>query len=233
MRGIYNTETRSNRNGFPLYPDLCAIILDVAPETETRDLTITAQRYRMSAAMTLGLGAGVYFEYFRQLHGSPTRFISGLHRELEKTLVRRADIFADDPRSALRDALRENALWFILDRAPTNGLLGMEMLAEELPHLAALADRRECVTQMARTIQTSHALYRETYATFLERCSSYFPGAANLAPALHEIAGEWHEFSIELTVAAQDPSRLEPAGRRLRRLALREEHFWGSVLELQ
>lgn len=182
--------------------------------------------------MTLGLGAGVYFEYFRQPNGSPSRFISGLHRDLEKTLAMRVGVWSNDPRSALRDAIRENALWFNLDRAPTNGLLGMEMLAEDLPHLDALTDRRECVTQMARTIQISHALYREIYATFLKQCSPHYPDAANLAPALHQIAGEWHEFAIELDATAHDSSRLERAGRMLRRLAFREEHFWGNVLEL-
>lgn len=204
----------------------------MTPDTEARELALVAQKYRMSKAMALGLGAGVYFEYFQQPHGSPSRFISGLHRSLEKTLAARVAAFADDPRTALRDAMRENALWFNLDRAATNGLLGMEMLAEELPHLSSVDDRQECVTQMARAIQVSRALYRETYATFLEQCSLHFPDATNLTIALREIAGEWDEFAIELTGTAHDTFRLERAGRMLRRLALREEHFWGNVLEL-
>lgn len=193
------------------------------------DLQALALEYSVVPALALGLGAGLYFEYFRRHRISPTHFVAALHRDLEKNLAARYALFVRDPRAACRDALRQNALWFNLDRAPTTALLGMEMLAEELPHYETIADWRSSLNNMAQTIRETDALYRFTYAEFLDEIAPQVPRAPFLAQQLREIAGEWSSFAEQLPSAVL-PMQLERASRLLRRIAFREEHFWGIVL---
>lgn len=201
-------------------------------ETQSACLSVLAQKYGLTASMTLGLGAGLYFEYFRTPHRTPTRFITGLQRSLESNLDERVSMYQVDPMGTMRAALRENALWFNLDRAPTNGLLGMEMLAEELPQFGTLADGKECADGIAAAIRETDGLYRQTYAAFLAECAPSLLGSAVLADELTEIATEWNVLAERLAHSAGEPAQYELAGRMLRRLAMREEHFWGSILEM-
>ena len=209
----------------------CVIISRVKQLT-TSALNALAAAHDISPAMALGLGAGVYFEYYRRPQ-PPTRFITGLNRACETTLRQRLPIYHQTPHTALRDALRENALWFNLDRQPTTALLGIEMLAEELVYYDKLADWRECFHGIAREIVDTHALYRRTYCAFLQDIAREIDTAA-VATELGEIADEWQAFAMYLKECAAPDSTpsFERAGRLVRRIAFREEHFWGKVLDL-
>lgn len=183
--------------------------------------------------MALGLGAGVYFEYYRRPSPAPTRFITGLNRATAETLAQRMRQYATAPQAALRAALHENALWFNLDRQPTTALLGMEMLAEELVYYDTFPDWRVSFQAMARAVLDSGALHRHTYVSFLQE-SSHFIAAQEFATELQEIADGWVQFGTYLDECAASVSApsFEQASRLVRRLAFREEHFWGKVLDL-
>src|SRR5581483_4648288 len=158
---------------------------DLVKQTELDEL---AEGHALSPALALGLGAGVYFEYFRRPQPSPTHWISGIHRCLRDTLTARTIHYKQSPQAALREALRENALWFNLDRAPTTALLGMEMLAEELTQYEAIADWRECLHGMGEEILTTGALYRRTYVAFLNQAAQHLPVVQPLAREMDEVA---------------------------------------------
>ncbi len=196
-----------------------------------RELEVLVERSGLSPALTLGFGAGLYFEYFRRPQPSPTHYIRGLRRDLFTT-----DAPLSAPVALTRErvaaALAENARWFNLDRAPTTALLGMEMLAEELPHYDAIADWVACLQGMASTIKASRSLYRRDYATFLNESTPCLPAAAGLAQELAGVAGEWDKFA-ELSgriAAERDATQLERLSRLVRRIAALEEHFWGNAL---
>ncbi|HZQ08388.1 MAG TPA: DUF4872 domain-containing protein [Anaerolineae bacterium] len=203
---------------------------DLVKQTELDEL---AEGHALSPALALGLGAGVYFEYFRRPQPSPTHWISGIHRCLRDTLTARTIHYKQSPQAALREALRENALWFNLDRAPTTALLGMEMLAEELAHYQAIADWRECLLGMSEEILANNALYRRMYVAFLNEATQHLSPLQSLISELDEVADAWNSFAAHLqqTAQASNPPELEHASRLLRRLAFREEHFWGTVLD--
>lgn len=197
------------------------------------DLKSLARAYEISPALALGLGAGVYFEYFRRPQPAPTRSITGLNRVMDTALAARLSQFHTAPRKAARAALHENALWFNLDRQPTTALLGMEMLAEELVYYDTLPDWRVSFQAMARAILDGDALYRRAYASFLQEMSRYLE-TQTVTTELLEIADEWSQFAMYLEQSAVSERALsfEQASRLVRRLAFREEHFWGKVLDL-
>ncbi len=197
------------------------------------DLEQLAHAYKLSPALALGLGAGVYFEYYRRPSPRPTRFITGLNRATAQTLAQRAAQYSTAPQAALRAALHENALWFNLDRQPTTALLGMEMLAEELVYYDTYPDWRVSFRAMARAVLDTDALHRRTYASFLQASARFIP-AHEVTIELQEIADDWIHFGTyldECAASANAPS-FEQASRLVRRLAFREEHFWGKVLDL-
>lgn len=206
--------------------------MSVTPSSRA-DLEALAARRALSPALALGLGAGLYFEYFRRPAPAPTRFLSGLHRDLEAELVSILDAFHSDPSAAVCCALEANALRFNLDGAPTTGLLGLEMLAEELFSFDDLPDAPLSLASMAQTIHESDALFRRTYVAFLNAALATQPRLTPLASGLAPIATEWDALAAALTQCALSPAPglLERAGHLARRLALREEHFWGQVLD--
>lgn len=203
----------------------------VAATGKLPDLEAVAQKYAISPALALGLGAGLYFEYFRRAQPSPTHSIAGLRKDLESQLVLRLDTYRVDPKEGVRGALRENALRFNLDRAPTTGLLGMEMLAEELPHFHERKDGHACLRSMAETIVETHALYRNSYIEFLNDLAPEILDAGAFVPTLVGIAAEWESLAEQMTKAAAGAVELERASGLMRRLAFREEHFWGTILD--
>ncbi len=202
----------------------------MVPTQQLPDLAALAERYSLGIEMTLGLGAGVYFEYFRRTAPSPTRYIRGLNRHCESRLGERLKQLAQDKRQAIREALAENALAFNLDRAPTNGLMGVELLAEEFPDLDRFPDWHESIKGIRQEIVSTKGLYRGIYVEFLLACQPYL-ATGQLAAELGDITKEWHELAEQLETAAADASQLETSGRLLRRLAYREENFWGKILE--
>lgn len=203
----------------------------MAPPPNLAALEALAHQYDVAPAMALGQSAGLYFEYLRRPAPSPTHQIAGLNRELDTQAVARLARGAPG-QAEIRAALRKNALWFNLDRAPTTALLGMEMLAEELGSYTAIADWQACAQDMAATIQRTRSLFRRLYADYLARAGEIEPFAAELCVEMAELAGEWDEFAacLDATAAASDGSSLERASRLLRRIAMREEHFWGRVM---
>jgi hypothetical protein len=205
----------------------------VASNSETDLLDRVAQSHRLSSAMTLGLSAGIYFEYYRRPQPSPTRFITGLQRSFPESLRQNFVKYEAAPEATLRTALRENAMWFIYDRQPTTALLGIEMLAEELVYYDTVADWRVCWQAMARQIFSTRALFRRDYGAFLQEISNLIHTQA-LASELNEIAEEWERFAayLEANAAPRGDPSFETASRLVRRIAFREEHFWGKVLDL-
>lgn|GEM_PF-2852260 len=205
----------------------------MASHSDTELLDRAARDHALSPALTLGLSAGVYFEYFRRPQPSPTRLITGLQRSFPESLRQNFVEYEQAPEATLRAALRANAMWFIYDRQPTTALLGIEMLAEELIYYDTVADWRVCWQAMAREIFSTRALFRRDYGAFLQEISKYFNTQA-LASEVNEIAEEWERFAayLETSAAPQGDPSFETASRLVRRIAFREEHFWGKVLDL-
>jgi hypothetical protein len=201
--------------------------------SETGALAVLAARQEITPSLIVGLGAAVYFEYYRRAEPPPSHYISALRRNFEQTLEVRLAEYRVTPHAAVRAALMENARWFNLDRAATTALLGMEMLAEELPEYHSIPDWQACFQEMAETINCTNALHRRTLVTFLRDVALYIPEACACADELDGIASEWRRLATHLTETVQlgGGSRFEQASRWLRRLALREEHFWGTILE--
>lgn len=186
----------------------------------------------LSVPLAFGLGAGLYFEYFTRAHETPSRFFIGFNRNcLERFNARRETFQHGAARQIVREALRENALQFNLDRAPTTALMGMEMLAEQLADFSTIPDWKICLREMRAEITGTDSCYRRTYLQFLHEVSTHL-ATQSLCAELDEIADEWDALAAQLTSALQDATQLESAARKLRRIAFREEHFWGKVLDL-
>jgi hypothetical protein len=212
----------------------CDIILLVLVHTAKTELDTLANQFGISPALVLGLSAGLYFQYFRRPEPSPTHWIEGLNPNIRTALGQRLEKYRFSPESAIKVALRENALWFNLDRAPTTGLLGMEMLAEELPNFDNVADWRVCLDTFAKTIDNTGSLYRRTFVKFLYEILSRYDSKWIFAQELGSIAADWNKFAVTLTETASgnNSANLEGLSRQIRRIAFREEHFWGTVLEV-
>ncbi len=138
---------------------------------------------------------------------------------------------------AMREALRENALGMNLDRAPYQGIMGMEALAEEFESWADLPDGEWCARIAYQNIEvrgTGGGMFRKMYARYLREASARLPALreARLAETMEEIAGEWSELAgiLQRIAAERNAALYKAASRAIRRLALREENFWGRVL---
>ncbi len=198
-------------------------------------LRLGAQGIVLPNTLVFGLGAGIYFEYYRRPGDSPSRFFTGHNRQLEQELDSRvAEFLNGDRREAIVSALRTNALAMNIDRSPVAGVMGMELFAEELENWATLPDWEACAREAARTIEDTGSLYRRRYVQFLREASECFDPVRRLLVPLREIAGEWDILAAKLRmVAIPDPEEgFTHAGRLLQRLAAREEHFWGELIEL-
>lgn len=186
----------------------------------------------LSLPLRFGLGAGLYFEYFRRPHASPSHFAIGFNRNLDMQLAQRAERYKNgEARQVAREAIEENALLFNLDRAPTTALMGMEMFAEQLAEYETIPDWQSCISDFHREIAETGSCYRRVYLEFLQEVQAILE-TGRLCAELTEIANEWDALAAELKYTLDDASRLERASRLLRRLAFREEHFWGNVLDL-
>lgn len=195
------------------------------------ELGSVASKHKIARSYAIGLGAGLYFEYFRRPHLTPSHTVNGLARDFETVLMSRLPASLPEAEQKIRAAMRENALRFNLDRSPTTALLGMEMLAEELPHFDRNPDYRASLLGMSERICATRSLYRRDYQLFLDEVNLQFFSAAGYSDELREIADEWDTFGFYLKQTADSPSGLERASQLLRRLAFREEHFWGTILE--
>ncbi len=140
---------------------------------------------------------------------------------------------------AIRLALRDNALGMNLDRAPYSGIMGMESLAEDFENWGAAPDwvlAARFAYQNIAVRGTGGGFFRKMYAQFLREAEDVDTRLrdAKLADAMEEIAGEWTTLGgiLQEIAEEQDPGRFQDAARAIRRLAMREESFWGRVLNL-
>ncbi len=199
-------------------------------ELDPLDLRLAPGQPGLPAALVFGLGAGLYFEYWQRPHDSPSRFLVGHNRHWERDLTTRGELWrGGNHREAIVQALRANALAMNLDRAPTTGIMGMELLAEDFENWSSAPDWALCARTAGQTIARTGSFYRRHYVEFLREAAQWFEPAWQAAQTIDEIAAEWDALGAELTsIAAGDFSS---ASRKMRRLALREEYFWGQVLE--
>jgi Butirosin biosynthesis protein H, N-terminal/Domain of unknown function (DUF4872) len=140
---------------------------------------------------------------------------------------------------AVTAALRDNALGMNLDRAPHRAIMGMETLAEDFENWGDAADWAVCAKFGYQNIEvrgTGGGFFRRMYAQFLREVELIDEclRAARLAEAMEEIAGEWSEFArlLKRIAAEKDRAAFGEASRAIRRLAMREENFWGKVLDV-
>ncbi len=194
---------------------------------------VRGEGVKLSDAMILGLGAGVYFEYMSRPSSSPTRRISGLNRALEQELELALRRFQKGPPAAIAAALRINALAMDLDRSHYTAIMGMELLAEDFENWLQAPDVKECAARAAAEIETTESLYRGCYVRFLEEASGWYPAAGRLAPALQEISSGWDALALLLRGIAREDAGASfgRASSVLRRLALLEENYWGGILD--
>ncbi len=189
----------------------------------------------LSPALAFGLGAGVHFEYFLRLNVSPSHFFIGHNRNLSQELDTHLREFTrGNPHRALLSALRANAWLMNLDRSSNSAIMGMELVADDFENWANAPDWAECARHAAATINETESLHRRLYLRFLEENASALPSARALGEMLQEIADEWDALGVILDAIADASSDcgFAQASRMMRRLALREEHFWGRVLEI-
>ncbi len=187
----------------------------------------------LSDAMALGLGAGLYFEYYSQSGRSPSHYFTGHNRRLPQNLHPRALRFGNgDDRQLVREALRANAEAMDLDRSNYTAIMGMELLVEDFENWESAPDVLACAEYGAREIRASEALYRGVYLRFLEEASVLVPDTLSLMPMLGEVVAEWDALALILHGVArgEDGCTFARAARVLRRVALLEEHFWGEII---
>ncbi len=88
-------------------------------------------------------------------------------------------------------------------------------------------------------------MFRKMYAQYLREVedAATFAGAeafmaplreAKLAETMEEIAGEWAGLAgiLQQIAAERNAALFKAASRAMRRLAMREENFWGRVLNV-
>jgi hypothetical protein len=139
---------------------------------------------------------------------------------------------------AVVSALRDNALGMNLDRAPHQAIMGMELLAEDFENWGDAPDWRWCAKfgyQIIEVRGTGGGFFRKMYADFLREAEALDERlrAAKLAETMDGIANEWSEFArlLQRIATEQDRAAFADASRAIRRLAMREETFWGKVLD--
>lgn len=140
-------------------------------------------------------------------------------------------ILAMTLQDAIRAALRDNARGMVLDRAPHQGIMGMETLAEDFENWGDANDWVVCALIAYQNIEvrgTGGGFFRKMYAQFLREAQM-----VEFAQTLDEIANGWSTFAQLLKHIAGKKDRMgfAEASRTIRRLALREENFWGKVLD--
>ncbi len=139
---------------------------------------------------------------------------------------------------AVLAALRDNALAMDLDRAPHQAIMGMELLAEDFENWADAPDAVLCAKFGYQNVEvrgTGGGFFRKMYAQFLREAETMDERLreANLAETMEQIAEEWSAFGrlLQHIAAEQDRAAFGDASRAIRRLAMREENFWGKVLD--
>ena len=139
---------------------------------------------------------------------------------------------------AIIRALRDNALEMVMDRAPHQGVMGMETLAEDFGNWEKFADWEFCVRFGYQNIDvrgTGGGFFRKMYARFLHEAElqSKIVRAGEFAKQMDALADEWSRFGLVLKQIADEKKTalFAEASNSIRHLAKREENFWGQVLD--
>ena len=116
--------------------------------------------------------------------------------------------------------------------------MGMELLAEDFENWGDAPDWKRCAKfgyQIIEVRGTGGGCFRKMYADFLRGAEALDERlrAAKLAETMDSIAQEWTEFArlLQRIAEEQDRAAFAEASRAIRRLAMREENFWGRVLD--
>jgi hypothetical protein len=139
---------------------------------------------------------------------------------------------------AIIRALRDNALDMVMDRAPHQGVMGMETLAEDFETWDKFADWEFCARFGYQNIDmrgTGGGFFRKMHAQFLRESETLgaIDRSVKLADQMEEIANEWSAFGAILKQIADEKNvaLFAEASNAIRHLAKREEDFWGQVLD--
>lgn len=184
-------------------------------------------------AYLFGLAAPLDFAFFADPNRVPSHWIVGTHANIPgnlSNLLTRA-VSIDE---SVRAALEMNAEMMAFDRSPNAAILGMESLAEEIADWGALPDADQIALGIRQAILVESfgsALGREVYAEFLREATKELPLAGELSDILEPICGEWIWLADLMGESLLLRERFERASTHIRRLASREEYFWGRVLD--
>jgi len=140
---------------------------------------------------------------------------------------------------AMRAAIIENARHMLKGDRGYGGIENMMEWADELPDWAERAeDWVWCVRFAYQVIErrgTGGGFFRRLYAQFLREVEERIPAAseAHLADEMFGIARTWTDLAMRLKQISeeQDPATLEEVAPLARKLALREQHFYGHALK--
>lgn len=115
----------------------------------------------------------------------------------------------------------------------------MESLAEEFESWADVPDWEFCARMAHQNIEvrgTGGGMFRKMYAQYLRQAEAIITPLqeAKLAETMDEIAGEWTALAgiLQRIAAERNAALYKEASRAVRRLAPREENFWGRVLRI-
>ena len=184
-------------------------------------------------AYLFGLAAPLDFAYFANPNRVPSHWIVGTHGNIPGNLsnLLASAVSTDE---LVRRALEMNAEMMAFDRSPNAAILGMESLAEEIADWGALpyADQIAFGIRQAILVEPfGGALGRELYTEFLREATKDLALAGELSEILEPICGEWSWLADLMGESLSLRERFERASTHIRRLASREEYFWGRMLE--
>lgn len=140
---------------------------------------------------------------------------------------------------AMRSAIIENARKMLLGDRGRGGVENILEWAGDLPFWPERAhDWVWCVRFAYQVIErrgTGGGFFRRLYAGFLREVEAALPEAAQagLAEEMAGIAQTWTDLAFRLKTISeeQDPTALEEVASPFRKLALREQHFYGRALK--
>lgn len=200
--------------------------------TELRAIA-RSRNLEVSDAYLFGLAAPLDFAYFADPHRVPSHRIVGTHGNILGSLS--SLLSGSRPMDELvRAALEMNAERMAFDRSPNAAILGMESLAEEIADWGSLPDADQIALGIRQAILAGPfggALGRQLYSEFLREATKDLLLPGELSEILEPICGEWVLLAELMDESLLLRERFKRASTHVRRLASREEYFWGRALE--
>ncbi len=140
---------------------------------------------------------------------------------------------------AMRSAMIENARRMLKGDRGYGGIENMFEWADELPFWAEQTeDWVWCVRFAYQVVErrgTGGGFFRRLYAQFLQEVETRIPAAAeaHLANEMYGIAQNWSDLGMALKQISEekDPAAMETVAPAARKIALREQHFYGHALK--